>query len=289
MADSADNFGRSLECLPQTAAHLVLVAVGALTAAASVFARRGGRTASAVRVAAIGGLILLLDASVLAVFGYVPFLTISLLTGHAERLSLLASPSLLVELGVAAGAASLLWMQVARATANAPGKEPEAAHERAAARTRRWTVIAMAVPLGYAISRFLMVLQVPGFALDDGSVGTLAPSGLAAAATGGAVLTWGLIRPWGNGSRAGSRGRPAGGFRSTSLWHRPSGVCAGDGGIQVAPDADLHRGVRPRRRADRAARLPLATVVGRPRAGRRELPHPPQNRGGTRQRSAMMV
>ncbi|WP_190822362.1 hypothetical protein [Saccharopolyspora pogona] len=197
MADSADTFGRSLEFLPQTAAHLVLAAVGALTAAASVLARRGGRTASAVRVAAIGGLILLLDASVLAVFGYVPFLTISLLTGHAERLSLLASPSLLVQLGVAAGAASLLWMHVARATANATGKDPAAAHERAAARTRRWTVIAMAVPLGYAISRFLMVLQVPGFALDDGSVGALAPFGLAAAATGGAVLTWGLIRPWG--------------------------------------------------------------------------------------------
>ncbi|MFI0467521.1 hypothetical protein ACH347_25875 [Saccharopolyspora sp. 5N102] len=198
LAVADDNFGRSLLFLPQTAAHLVVAAVGVLTVAAAVCARRDGRAARVVGVTATGALVLVLDAGVLAALGYVPFTIISLLTGHAERLSVLLSTSLLVQFGIAAAAGSLLWMQVVRATENAAGKDPAAAHERARVRTRRWTAIAMAAPLAYALSRFLMALQVPGFEMPpDDPIGILAPLGLALAATGGAVLTWGLIRPWG--------------------------------------------------------------------------------------------
>lgn len=197
LADPDDNFGRSLIFLPQPAAHLVVAAVGALTVVAAAQARRDGRLAAAVRVVAVGALALVVDAGVLAAIGYVPFMTFSALTGHADLLGEYLSVSLLVQIVVAAAAASLLWIQVGRATSSAAGQDSAAVHERAAARTRRWTKIAMEAPLVYALSRVLMALQVPGFDLPMDREAMLAGLGLAVAATGGAVLTWGLIRPWG--------------------------------------------------------------------------------------------
>ncbi|MGW5643228.1 hypothetical protein ACWEV3_21320 [Saccharopolyspora sp. NPDC003752] len=188
LAVADDSFGRSLLFLPQPAAHLVLAAVGALTLVAAV--RRRGRIAG---VAAVGALALLLDAGVLAAIGYLPFMAFSALTGHADRLGIYLSPSLLVQVGIAAAAASLLWVLVSRATENAAAQDPD----RAAARTRRWTKIAMEAPLVYAATRVLMALQVPGFDLPMERDAVLAGLGLALAATGGAALTWGLIRPWG--------------------------------------------------------------------------------------------
>ncbi|MEV0700358.1 hypothetical protein AB0I53_20940 [Saccharopolyspora sp. NPDC050389] len=190
LAVADDNFGRSLLFLPQPAAHLVLGAVGALALVAVVLRR--SRLAG---VAAVGALALLLDSSVLGAIGYLPFMAFSALTGHVDRLGVYLSPSLLAQVGIAAAAASLLWVQVSRAT-SAAGQDP-AAHERAAVRTRRWTKIAMEAPLIYAATRVLMALQVPGFDLPMERDAVLAGLGLAVAATGGAVLTWGLIRPWG--------------------------------------------------------------------------------------------
>ncbi|MEV0086934.1 hypothetical protein [Saccharopolyspora sp. NPDC050642] len=188
LAVADDSFGRSLLFLPQPAAHLVLAAVGALTLVAAVRGR--SRIAG---VAAVGALALLLDSGVLAAIGYLPFMAFSALTGHSDRLGIYLSPSLLVQVGIAAAAASLLWVLVSRATENAAAQDPE----RAAARTRRWTKIAMEAPLVYAATRVLMALQVPGFDLPMDRDAVLAGLGLALAATGGAALTWGLIRPWG--------------------------------------------------------------------------------------------
>ena len=51
------------------------------------------------------------------------------------------------------------------------------------------------MPLAYAVSRVLMAIGFPGLSMENTrAAGGL---GLAAAAAGGAVLTWGLIRPWG--------------------------------------------------------------------------------------------
>ncbi|SDW47285.1 hypothetical protein SAMN05216215_1003221 [Saccharopolyspora shandongensis] len=192
LAVADDPFGRSLLFLPQPAAHLVLAAVGALTLVAAVRGR--GRIAG---VVAVGALALLLDSGVLAAIGYLPFMAFSALTGHVDRLGIYLSPSLLVQVGIAAAAASLLWVQVSRATASAAAQDPAAVHERAVARTRRWTKIAMEAPLVYAATRVLMALQAPGFDLPMERDAVLAGLGLALAATGGAALTWGLIRPWG--------------------------------------------------------------------------------------------
>ncbi|RKT86126.1 hypothetical protein SAMN05421805_10219 [Saccharopolyspora antimicrobica] len=190
LAAPGTSSGRTLAFLPQPAAHLVMIACGALIIAAAVV--RGERIGTAVRIAALGAFALLLDSGALAAIGYLPFMVVSAVTGHVDKLAAYLSVPLLMQLAMAVAAASLLWTVVAR---QAPGGA--VAHELARARTARWTKIAMIAPLVYAATRFLMVLDVPGFAVPMDAVDKGAGLGLAVAATGGAVLTWGLIRPWG--------------------------------------------------------------------------------------------
>ncbi|MDA3643752.1 hypothetical protein LZ318_12085 [Saccharopolyspora indica] len=182
--------GRSLAFLPQPAAHLAMIACGALITAAAVV--RGERFGTAVRIAALGAFALLLDSGALAAIGYLPFMVVSAVTGHVDNLAAYLSVPLLMQLAMAVAAASLLWTVVARQVPGGAGS-----HDLARIRTARWTWIAMIAPLVYAATRVLMVLDVPGFAVPMDPAGKGAGLGLAVAATGGAVLTWGLIRPWG--------------------------------------------------------------------------------------------
>ncbi|MGW1677521.1 hypothetical protein [Saccharopolyspora sp. NPDC002376] len=186
LAAPGDSSGRSLALLPQPMAHLVMAVCGVVVVAAAAWQNR------AVQIAALGAFALLLDAGALAAIGYLPFMAVSAVTGHADNLSAYLSVSLLMQLGMAVAAASLLWTLVDRPVS------PSETHERARIRTARWTKIAMIAPLVYAATRVLMVLDVPGFAIPSMDVsGKAAGLGLAVASVGGAVLTWGLIRPWG--------------------------------------------------------------------------------------------
>ncbi|MER7016053.1 hypothetical protein ABT324_31875 [Saccharopolyspora sp. NPDC000359] len=186
LAAPGDSSGRSLAFLAQPTAHLVMAGCGLLIAAAAVL------RSTAVRVAALGAFALLLDAGALAAIGYLPFMVFSAVTGNADNLTAYLSVPLLMQVGMGVAAAGLLWMLVDRP---APGGAD--AHERARARTARWTATAVIAPVVYAVTRVLMALEVPGFAMEIDESTKAAGIGLALAAVGGAVLTWGLVRPWG--------------------------------------------------------------------------------------------
>ncbi|CAN5825043.1 hypothetical protein BH23ACT8_BH23ACT8_11570 [soil metagenome] len=68
-------------------------------------------------------------------------------------------------------------------------------------RWERWAVfVAIAVPLIYAVPRYAWALGVPMGVTDDflrDGQATASGAGLATAGVIGAILTWGLIRPWG--------------------------------------------------------------------------------------------
>jgi hypothetical protein len=121
-------------------------------------------------------------------------------TGHTSLLDDLVSPGLLLQVLVGAAIAGLLLgTRAANASRRSGSSLDDGAELREATqRTRRWTLLAMEAPLVYAASRVLMFLQVPGFRDEAFDLQLrLAGLGLAAASVVGAVLTWGLIRPWG--------------------------------------------------------------------------------------------
>ncbi|KAA5831162.1 hypothetical protein F1721_20620 [Saccharopolyspora hirsuta] len=186
LAAPGDTSGRSLAFLAQPTANLVMAGCGLLIAAAAVL------RSTAVRVAALGAFALLLDAGALAAIGYLPFMVFSAVTGNADNLAAYLSIPLLMQVAMGVAAAGLLWTLVDRPVPGGAG-----AHERARVRTARWTAVAVIAPLVYAATRVLMVLDVPGFAVPMDATGKAAGLGLALAAIGGAVLTWGLVRPWG--------------------------------------------------------------------------------------------
>lgn len=75
-------------------------------------------------------------------------------------------------------------------------------HPRVAARWGRWAVAAaVAVPVGYAVTRYAWALGIPlGVSqrlLDDLGPGVYAGAALATLGVGGAVLTLGLVQRWG--------------------------------------------------------------------------------------------
>ncbi|SFS33594.1 hypothetical protein [Saccharopolyspora flava] len=187
VADSSDYFASALTWLPQPAVNLVVAATGAVTTATAIAAARGTRATGLLRGASVLGLLALLGAGALAAVGYLPFLLVSAVAGHPELLRTYASAALPVQLLVAALITVSLWSWIERA---ARGEQV-----RASSAGTWWTWVAVAVPLAYAASRVLMAIGVPGVPMERSSAaGGL---GLAAAAVGGAVLTWGLIRPWG--------------------------------------------------------------------------------------------
>ncbi|RFS86014.1 hypothetical protein D0T12_05115 [Actinomadura spongiicola] len=205
LADADDNFGQSFEpfggvvaggwCL--LAAFAFLVAGRSLTGPPSTWLarhRRGVCLAAAV-VALIG-----LDHTLLMLLGYLPMLIGLLLTGNTGPLDDLASPGLGMQVAVAAGVIALL--RVLRASSATATPENAAYDPTAVAaatdQTRRWTRIAMEAPLAYAVTRLLIFVEAPGFRnADFGSELRAAALGLAIVSIGGAVLTWGLTRPWG--------------------------------------------------------------------------------------------
>ncbi|RKS68343.1 hypothetical protein BZB76_6606 [Actinomadura pelletieri DSM 43383] len=205
LADADDNFGQSFEpfggavaggwCL--LAAFAFLVAGRALTGPPSTWLHRHRRV---VYVAASVVALLGLDHTLLMLLGYLPMVIVLLLTGDTDPLGDLTSPGLATQVAVAAGIIALLRALRASSATAAPEStayDPAAVAD-ATERTRRWTRIAMEAPLAYAVTRLLMVVEAPGFRSPDfGSEFRIAAFGLAVMSIGGAVLTWGLTRPWG--------------------------------------------------------------------------------------------
>jgi hypothetical protein len=80
--------------------------------------------------------------------------------------------------------------------------DPDWTSPRAAARWGRWAVaVAVAVPLGYAVTRYAWALGIPlgvrQQLLDDLGPAVYAGAALATLAVAGAVLTLGLVQRWG--------------------------------------------------------------------------------------------
>jgi len=179
MADPSDLFASALTLLPQPAANLVVAVIGAVTAATALVS--AGRAAVPLRTASIVGLLVLLGPGVLAAVGYLPFLLVSALAGDPEPLRKYLSVALVLQLVVVALVVTMLWTWIEQAARGGGATRP--------GRARMWTWIAIAVPLVYAVSRVLMATGFPGLSMENTSAaGGL---GLAAAAAGGAVLTWG--------------------------------------------------------------------------------------------------
>lgn len=187
MADPSDFFASSLTLLPQAAANLVLALIGAVTTATGLVTARRGSAPAPLRVASIGGLLVLLGPGVLAAVGYLPFLLVSALAGDVAPLRNYLSPALVLQLVVVALVVTLLLSWIEQAVRADRGETSN--------RGLWWTWIAIAVPLVYTVSRVLMAIGIPDLSMENSS--GAAGLGLGAAAAGGAVLTWGLIRPWG--------------------------------------------------------------------------------------------
>ncbi|PPK94239.1 hypothetical protein CLV92_108141 [Kineococcus xinjiangensis] len=195
-----------------------LGALGVLLTAALLLGRPGGgRAGWAYRAAAAlaGALgvvlvVLLPDYRLLAAVGYTPIVGVLRLVGAAPA-GVQVWPWPVVNM-VLLSTAGLAWQAVAvlaaRRAAGACqvcGRDGAAGSWRSperAARWGRWAVaVAVAVPVGYAVTRFAWALGVPlGVSqelLDELGSGVWAGAGLAAMAVGGAVLTLGLVQRWG--------------------------------------------------------------------------------------------
>jgi len=156
------------------------------------------------------------DARVLALAAYAPLLVIGPLFGWSPSVRFVDAMSWPLVNQTVCVSGGLLWAAAAtvyqrrtnRACPHCGRADRSASWTRpqAAARWGRWAVvIAAVVPPLYAVSRLAWALGIPlgisnamlraGQAEGNGVLG--APFGLACVAIGGAVLTLGLTRPWG--------------------------------------------------------------------------------------------
>lgn len=202
LSDPADNFGQSLEPFGSGFAMVwcLMVAAAFVVACSSLRARPGSwlghrRRPIALTAGVVG--LLTLDHTLLMLLGYLPMIIGLIVTGRAGMLPDLASDGLAIQVSVAISIVTLFLSLRASFTHDA-AQVTEVELDEATRRTRRWTKIAIEAPLVYALTRVLMYFEVPGFTGPAFDLEVrLAGLGLAAASVVGAVLTWGLIRPWG--------------------------------------------------------------------------------------------
>ncbi|MFI7672461.1 hypothetical protein [Actinophytocola sp. NPDC049390] len=182
-------FSSALAAYPDGSANGIFLGCALVALAAALWPRRVPAWAAATAIVA---LLCLMDASTLMAVGYLPAVLVGSLLGLGEaKLSLLLSAGLLVQVLLLATVAAFGALLARRVTVADD-------LERATARTRRWTRIAIEAPLVYALTRVLMFLCVPGFDMFPfGSAILWAGLGLAVSASLGAWLTCGLVRPWG--------------------------------------------------------------------------------------------
>lgn len=173
-------------------------------------------TGAAARWTAVAGIVLgvflatvVPDFRLLAGLGYAPMLIVGWIVGYARDVSPTEAYDwpwinlLLITLGGLSFLASgLRLLRTADRTERPGTARPGWQSPERAARWGRWAVgISVAVPLGYAVTRFAWALGIPlGLTAESWKdVREIAPvgAGLGAFAVVGAVLTLGLVRPWG--------------------------------------------------------------------------------------------
>lgn len=141
------------------------------------------------------------DYVALAAIGYLPIIAVRLITGHAEGMTVseLWSWTVIKSLLVALGGLGLLW------AGSSIWPERRLFGRLSDLRLRRASValvaVAVTVPVGYAVTRLAWALGIPlgvtrKFLAEIGPI-VYNGLGLALMALGGAVLTIGLLRPWG--------------------------------------------------------------------------------------------
>jgi len=208
---------------PQTGAAVVtaLAGLGVLLAAALPILPAGpGPDGTLRRLAAVlaAGLGLVLavalpDFRLLAALGYLPIIGVMALSGSVPEGNSTIWSWPIINMAVLT-VAGLSWVAAAvvghRRDAGAclrcgrvRGRAgPAWATPHGAARWGRWaTAVAVAVPVGYAITRLAWALGIPLGAsqrlLDELGDGVYIGAGLATLGLGGAVLTLGLVQRWG--------------------------------------------------------------------------------------------
>jgi hypothetical protein len=188
-----------------------LLALGAIARAVGRGRAPAGRTpartvlAVGIPAIAVGALMTTCDANPLALAGYLPAVLIGSVFSAHWREILVSMPA--VELGsqlVLAAVVIVAVVATLRAVDALRGHEPlpDWQQPAAAARWGRTAVaVAVAIPLLYAVTRILWVLGFPiGFDAEAyAATGGDVNNGLilAVGALVGAVLTIGLVRPWG--------------------------------------------------------------------------------------------
>jgi hypothetical protein len=154
--------------------------------------------------------VMLPDYRLLAAIAYTPIVLVLMITGAVpDGAHVWPWPVVNMAILTLAGLAWIVTgvVQHRRLTGACPrcGRGPEDpgwARPAAAARWGKWAVaIAVAIPLGYAITRYSWALGIPlgvrQKLLDDLGTAVYAGAALATLAVGGAVLTLGLVRRWG--------------------------------------------------------------------------------------------
>lgn len=247
-ADPAVDEGATLSLLgalgPQKGAILItgLAGLGVLLSAAMTFlSPTAGRVALVHRLvtplAGTLGVVLavvLPDYRLLAAVAYTPILLVLMLFGAApDNVSLWQWPEVNLAVLSLAGLAWIATAATHRQRIAGAGIEYRTGGRGDAwtkpdsvARWGRWaTAIAVAVPLGYATTRYAWALGIPlgvdQQLLDDLGNGVYAGAGLATLAVGGSVLTLGLVQRWGRCSRAGCSDCADGVSRWAWPWFRP--------------------------------------------------------------------
>lgn len=150
-------------------------------------------TASLAMIAVFG------DVTMLTAIGYLPILIVKAIATGSKDIQLLWQPELLQSV-LTLGATIALAVAAYRALPQRPIFRD--VRRSTVTRIRSISVaIAIIVPTGYAITRlawfFGIPLGVSGDFLEEVDVILVNGAGLAAFALVGAVLTWGLTRPWG--------------------------------------------------------------------------------------------
>lgn len=221
--DPEDGFAISLASSVSRSTAAAAVTAGAalalLLVAAGVLITRSGRgrrllTPVAGVTAGLGVIaaVVVPDFRLLAGIGYAPMAIVWVLTstGHADEVAAAhgwpwQNQALLCLLGVALLTTAVALRRAAGLACAVCGRAEREAHWRAPHATLRWARlavgVAVAVPLGYAVTRYAWFLGYP-LGLSDTTfekVRDAAPVGAGLATFGvlGAALTLGLVRSWG--------------------------------------------------------------------------------------------
>ncbi|MEV4065697.1 hypothetical protein [Nonomuraea dietziae] len=192
-----------LDPLPAAVGGSVLAVSALVAGVVAVLAAKGPlnrATAVVAVVAGVGLAVLLPDVRIMMTAGYLPVMLAAALAGQAEFsmiASMLTWPSVNLLILMAVGVS--LMVLGTRAMLGGPGRPGSAAGALRAG----WyaTTVAVAVPVVYAVTRFGWLLGVPVGISDEflAYIAEITPIGAGLSALGllGAVLTVGLVRPWG--------------------------------------------------------------------------------------------